>query len=195
MLGLPQRSDAPIISIVSRLVNSKGIDLIAQVLDEILQMDVQIIVLGTGELKYEELFKAAALKYKDKISANICFSNNLAHKIYAASDLFLMPSLFEPCGLGQLIALRYGAIPIVRETGGLKDTIVSYNEFTGEGNGFSFLNYNAYDMLFTIKRAISFYNNKEAWDNIYSNAIHSDYSWKQSAEEYIQLYNRLIVSK
>lgn len=190
-LNLPVRDNVPIISIISRLVSQKGLDLIECVLDEILSMDVQLIVLGTGSAKYEELFKNAAQRYPDKVSANIAFSNTMAHKIYAASDMFLMPSLFEPCGLGQIISLRYGTIPIVRETGGLKDTVQPFNEFTGEGNGFSFTDYNAHDMLYTIRRSVEFYHNKEVWNLLVKRAMECDYSCGQSAQEYFTLYEKL----
>lgn len=191
-LNLPVNKQIPLIAIISRLVNQKGLDLIEHVLDDILAMDVQMVVLGTGDKKYQHLFLNAANRYPHKVSANIMFDNTLAHKIYAGSDMFLMPSLFEPCGLGQLIALRYGSIPIVRETGGLNDTINSYNDITGEGNGFSFTNYNAHDMLHTIKRAIEYYHQKKIWHKIIKNAMGSDYSWKQSAKKYKRLYQHLL---
>lgn len=182
----------PLIALVSRLVPQKGIDLIMAVLDEIMNLGVQLIVLGTGEIKYEKFFRAAELRHEGRLSSNIMFSDELAHKIYASSDLFLMPSLFEPCGLGQMIALRYGSLPIVRETGGLKDTVMSYDESTGEGNGFTFTKYNAHDMLFTIRRAARFYDNKKIWNRIVQNAMRSDNNWGSSAEKYINLYNSLL---
>lgn len=191
-LGLPQKSDVPIIGIVSRLVDQKGFDLIACVLDEMLQMDIQLIVLGTGEHSYEEIFRKAAAEHPEKVSANIKYDGVLAQRIYAGSDLFLMPSLYEPCGLSQLFSLRYGTVPIVRETGGLNDTIDSYNEFTGEGTGFTFANYNAHDMLYTIRRAISFYRQKDIWENIVRQGMRKDFSWRKSAEEYMKLYEGLV---
>jgi starch synthase len=194
MLGLNVNSDTPLIGIVSRLVSSKGFDLIEHVLDELLNLDVQIAVLGTGEKVYEELFLKAVDKYPNKISASLMFDNILAHKIYAGSDIFLMPSRFEPCGLSQIIALKYGSIPIVRETGGLKDTVKDYDENTCEGNGFVFHNYNAHDMLFTIKKAVNYYQNRDLWNIIIKNAVESDYSWKRSAAEYINLYSKLLTS-
>ena len=141
------------IGIISRLVSQKGLDLVAHILDDILSQDVQMVVLGTGDGYYQDMFRIKASQYPTKLSANIRFDNTLAHRIYAGADLFLMPSLFEPCGLSQLIAMRYGCLPIVRETGGLNDTVRSYNSETGEGHGFSFTNYNAHDMLYTINRA------------------------------------------
>lgn len=191
-LGLPQRGEVPVISIVSRLVDQKGFDLIACVLDEFLSMDIQLIVLGTGDKKYEDMFKNAASKYPDKVSANIKYDEVLAQRIYAGSDMFLMPSLYEPCGLSQLFSLRYGTVPIVRETGGLKDTVESYNEFTGEGTGFTFANYNAHEMLDAIKRAISFYWKKDIWKGIVRNGMMKDFSWSKSAKEYVKLYRRVL---
>lgn len=192
MLNLPQNNDIPLIGIVSRLVDQKGFDLISYVLDELLQDGLQLVVLGTGDKKYEDMFKYFAGKYPNKLSANIFFDNNLAQKIYAASDMFLMPSLFEPCGIGQLISLRYGSLPIVRETGGLKDTIHSFEESTGEGNGFSFAAYNAQDMLYTIRRAeYYYYNKKDLWRTLVCRAMNEDNSWERSAKIYIDLYNSL----
>ncbi|KXG75269.1 glycogen synthase GlgA [Thermotalea metallivorans] len=190
-LGLPIDSNTPMVAIVSRLVSSKGLDLIAHVLDELLSLDLQMVVLGTGEEKYELLFRRAAERFPHKLSAHIQFDEKLARQIYAASDLFLMPSRFEPCGIGQLIALRYGSVPIVRETGGLKDTVQAYNDYTCTGNGFSFTHYNAHDMLFTVRRALQYYQDKKLWSRIFENAIHSDYSWRQSAQQYINLYKTL----
>lgn len=192
LLNLPERSDVPVIGMVTRLEEQKGIDLIRRVIEDMLQDDIQLIVLGTGNREYEDVFKFFAWKYPQKVSANIYFDNYLARKIYAGSDMFLMPSRFEPCGTCQLIALRYGSIPIVRETGGLNDTVYAYNEFTGEGNGFSFKDYNAHDMLYTIRRAIGFYRNKYVWDNLVRRAMTGDYSWQRSAEQYINLYNKLL---
>lgn len=190
-LNLPVNKDIPMIGMVTRLASQKGIDLISCLLEEILQLNIQLVVLGTGEPTYEDMFKYYAGKYPDKLSANICFNNELAKKIYAGSDLFLMPSLFEPCGIGQLIALRYGTLPIVRETGGLKDTVTSFNEVTGQGNGFSFSNYNAHDMLYTIKRAVSLYENKPVFNTLIKRALTEDNSWYISAKKYIELYSSL----
>jgi starch synthase len=173
---------------ITRLVDQKGLDLITCVLDEILNEEVQLVILGTGEEKYENILRVENYLRPCKVSVNIRFDNSLAHKIYAASDLFLMPSLFEPCGLGQMISQRYGTLPIVRETGGLKDTVVSYNEETKEGNGFSFTNYNAHDMLYTIKRALSLYHKKTIWNKLRKTAMSCDYSWQNSAIKYMELY-------
>lgn len=191
-LSLPVNKDIPMIGIVSRLVRQKGFDLIACVLEEILQMNIQLVILGTGETDFENMFKHFARKYPNKLSTNVYFDNNLAKNIYASSDMFLMPSQFEPCGIGQLLALRYGSIPIVRETGGLKDTVQPFNEFTREGNGFSFTNYNAHDMLYTIRRAVNFYEDKESWRYLVKKAMLQDNSWNKSAEKYIELYRATI---
>ncbi|MDD4600187.1 MAG: glycogen synthase GlgA [Negativicutes bacterium] len=192
-LGLPVRRDIPLIAIVSRLVPSKGLDLIAHILDELLGHEsVQLVVLGTGDDKYQQLFEQAAWQYPGKVSSNVCFDENFAHQIYAGADLFLMPSLYEPCGIGQLIALRYGTLPVVRETGGLKDTVLSYNKYTDKGNGFTFAHYNAHDMLYTIKRALGLYYDIPVWNRIVTNAMSSDYSWQESAKQYVGLYHKLV---
>lgn len=191
-LGLTVNKDIPVIGLISRLVSQKGIDLIVRVMEDIMRQNVQFVILGTGDKEYEEMFKYYAGVYPGKLSANIFFDNSLAQKIYASADMFLMPSKFEPCGIGQLIALRYGTIPIVRETGGLKDTVRSFNEVTGEGNGFSFSNYNADDMLYTINRGLWFYNtDKNLWNNLRKNAMIEDNSWGKSAQKYIELYSNL----
>lgn len=191
LLGLEQDADIPLIGIISRLVDQKGFDLIARIIDELLSEDLQLVVLGTGERRYEEMFRAVATRYPGKVSTNIRYDDVLSQKIYSGSDMFLMPSLFEPCGLGQLFSLRYGSVPIVRETGGLNDTIKAWNETTGEGNGFTFANYNAHDMLYTIRRALDFYRQKEIWTDIVRNCMKQDFSWNKSATEYMELYSRL----
>jgi starch synthase len=191
-LGLRINEKVPMIGIVSRLTHQKGMDLIKSIGEELIKNDIQLVVLGTGDNEYQEYFKYLQEKYPKKVSANIYFDDTLAHRIYAASDMFLMPSLFEPCGLGQLIALRYGTIPIVRETGGLKDTIKAYNKFNGEGNGFSFTNYNSQDLLYVIKMALKYYKNKEIWKGIMIQALESDNSWSKSAKLYKELYEVMI---
>lgn len=193
-LGLRQDPNIPLIGMVTRLAKQKGLDLVAHVLHEILEMDLQIAVLGTGEAQFEEMFRHFAGRFPDKVSANIKFENALAHKIYAASDLFLMPSLFEPCGLGQMIAMRYGSLPIVRETGGLKDTVLPYNQVTDEGLGFSFANYNAHELLDTVRRAVKLYEeDKEgAWKRMVMRAMRADFSWGASALKYKELYEQVI---
>lgn len=191
-LGLPQKREVPMVAIISRLVSQKGLDLVARLLGQMLDMDLQLVVLGTGEDNYQNMFWYAAGRYPRKVSVNICFDEILARRIYAAADILLMPSLFEPCGIAQLIAMRYGCLPLVRETGGLKDTVFSYNEDTGEGNGFSFANYNAHDMLHTIERALSLYRQPEVWEKIVANAMNCDFSWDKSAQQYQILYKTLL---
>ncbi len=192
-LNLEVDKEVPLIAIVSRLVPIKGMDLIMHIMEEMLStMDVQVVMLGTGDKEYENSFKYFAHKYPGKLSANTKFNNELAHKIYASADMFLMPSQLEPCGLSQLISLRYGTIPIVRETGGLSDTVDYFNEETGKGNGFSFLNFDAHDMFFTIKKAVDVYKDKKTWKKIIKNAMKADYSWDKSADEYIKLYKELV---
>lgn len=190
-VGLAENSEVPIIAMVTRLTSQKGLDLVRHVFQEIVQDDVQFVLLGTGDREYENFFRRMAAEYPDKVRVNIGFSEEMAHKIYAGADLFLMPSLFEPCGLGQLIALQYGTIPVVRETGGLNDTVNSYDEFNPTGNGFTFKNFNAHDMLYTIRRAVNHYHQKDHWDAIVKSAMTRDYSWAHSAKEYAQLYRTL----
>jgi len=189
-LGLPVAPHIPLVAMVTRLVDSKGLDLITRILDELLYYDdIQFVLLGTGDEIYERWFREAAWRYPTKLSAQILFNDALSRKIYAASDLFLMPSKFEPCGISQLLALRYGSIPVVRETGGLNDTVQAYNEITGEGNGFTFTDYNAHDMMFTLRRAVSFYHKPDHWKRVTKNAFSGDYSWNVSAQQYIDIYN------
>ena len=192
-LGLEVNDKKFMIGIVSRLTDQKGLDLVECVMEELCDKDTQIVVLGTGDPKYENLFRHYAWKYSDRVSANIYYSNELAHKIYASCDAYLMPSLFEPCGLSQLISLRYGTVPIVRETGGLKDTIWPYDEFANEGTGFSFANYNAHEMLGVVRYAKSIYfNRRREWNKIIDRGIHQDFSWTNSAKKYQELYDRVL---
>ena len=192
-LGLEVNERKFMIGIVSRLTDQKGFDLISYIFDELCSTeDVQIVILGTGEERYENMFRHFDWKYGNKVSANIYYSEALSHKIYASCDAFLMPSLFEPCGLSQLMSLRYGTIPIVRETGGLKDTVEAYNEYENTGTGFSFTDYNAHDMLHVIKYAESvFKNNKKAWNEMMVRDMNKDFSWDASARRYEALYDRL----
>ena len=181
-LGLAQNDKKMMIGVVSRLTDQKGFDLIAYIMDELCQDDVQLVVLGTGEARYENMFRHFDWKYGDKVSANIYYSDPLSHKIYASCDAFLMPSLFEPCGLSQLMSLRYGTIPIVRETGGLKDTVQPYNEFESSGTGFSFTNYNAQEMLNTIRYAERiYYDKKREWNKLVDRAMAADFSLNELA--------------
>lgn len=181
------------VGIVSRLTDQKGLDLVQCVMDELCSDDMQFVVLGTGDEKYENMFRHYDWKYHDRVSAQIYYSNDMSHKIYAGCDALLMPSLFEPCGLSQLMALRYGTVPIVRETGGLKDTVEPYNEYESRGTGFSFSNYNAHEMLDTVRYAkYIYYDKKREWNKIIDRAMAADFSWQQSAGKYQELYDWLI---
>ncbi|MFE8698147.1 glycogen synthase GlgA [Cytobacillus sp. FJAT-53684] len=192
LFGLPQKADTPLITMVTRLTKQKGIELVRCVFQELISEDIQLLILGTGDKEFEQFFRDMEAAYPNKCKAYIGFDEGLAHQIYAGADLFLMPSKFEPCGLGQLIAMKYGTVPIVRETGGLNDTVHSFNVLTDEGNGFSFSHFNAHDMLFTIERALSFYRDEECWETIVKNAMEMDYSWAQSAFKYNRLYLELV---
>ena len=197
-LGLTVNAETPIIAIVSRLVGQKGMDLVEGIIVDMLKnmsvehYDAQLVVLGTGEARYENFFKYIAWQYPGKISASILFDDTLARQIYAGADMFLMPSLYEPCGIGQMIAMRYGCVPIVREIGGLRDTVEPYNQETGTGNGFSFANYNAHEMFATINYAIAVFKDKGKWNQVVKNAMTSDYSWKSSAKQYQEVYKKMI---
>ncbi len=192
-LGLDKDNHVMLIGIVSRLTDQKGFDLIDYMMDEMCQDAVQIAVLGTGDPKYENMFRHFAWKYAGKVSANIFYSDDLSHRLYAGCDAFLMPSLFEPCGLSQLMSLRYGTLPIVRETGGLKDTVEPYNEFEKTGTGFSFSNYNAHEMLNTVRYAERiYYDKKRDWNKMIERAMTQDFSWMNSARQYEDLYRSLI---
>jgi starch synthase len=191
-LGLKETNDVCVIGIVSRLTNQKGIYLITDRLQEIMGMDIQFVVLGTGETNAENAFKWMENEYKGKGVYYCGYNEELAHLIYAGCDLFLMPSLYEPCGIGQLIAMHYGTLPLVRETGGLKDTVHPYNQYTGEGNGFSFWAANADDMMYTLRWAVEqYYDNKPGWKGLIKSAMTTDVSWEKSAGIYEQLYYQL----
>jgi len=187
MLDLPVRADVPIIAVISRLVSHKGLDLIRCTLENLLSKDVQVVILGKGEIAYENFFTHTAQIYKGKCVSIIAYNQDLSRKIYSGADIFLMPSKMEPCGLSQMIASRYGTVPVVRETGGLNDSIKAY---TGNsGNGFTFQDYNAHDMLYTINEAIRTYNDKNAWKDVQLRAMTTDFSWKVQAGEYEKLYD------
>ena len=190
MLGLPVK-DVPMIAMISRLVSHKGLELVKSVAEDILHEDVQFVLLGTGEAEYEEYFKALEYRYPEKVRTILEFNKDLSKEIYAGSDLFLMPSKSEPCGLSQMIASRYATVPIVRETGGLADTIHPYNPESGEGNGVTFATYNAHDMLHAIRRAILGFKSKEGWQILVSRALSCDNSWNKSANEYISMYKSI----
>lgn len=188
-LGLEVRDDRPLMVMVTRLTRQKGLDLVMYALDRILAGGVQVAVLGTGDRDYEDGLRYFQDKYPGTMAARIEFDPALSQRMYAAADMFLMPSKFEPCGLSQIIAMRYGTLPIVRETGGLKDTVIPYNEFTGEGTGFSFSNFNGDEMGDAVFRAARlFWDNRDAWNQLVTQAMSQDFSWTRSAEKYLDLY-------
>lgn len=190
-MGLQERADVPLIGIVSRLVGHKGFDLIKEVFEKSLwEKDIQYVVLGNGEWQYESFFREMASKYPDKVAVRIGFVPDLARKIYASADMFLMPSKSEPCGLSQMVSLRYGTVPIVRETGGLKDSISDSGD--GVGNGFTFKNYDAYDMLNAIYRAVDLFKSQKDWKVLVKRALECDNSWGSSANQYIKMYKDLL---
>ncbi|NCB29758.1 MAG: glycosyltransferase, partial [Clostridia bacterium] len=192
--GLEQR-DVPLIGMIARLSPQKGLDLVERVLGDIMRNDVQIVFLGKGDRRFVDLLNWANWRYPKRVHARIEMDEGLAHRVYAGADLFLMPSQFEPCGLSQMIALRYGCIPIVRETGGLRDTIVPYNVFTDEGNGFSFANYNAHEMLFTIERAVKYWNeDKQMWRRMMLRGMAERFDWAKPAKAYLALYEKMLSS-
>ncbi|MBQ8014668.1 MAG: glycosyltransferase, partial [Clostridia bacterium] len=191
LFGLPVKADVPVMGIVSRLVAHKGLDLIKRIMWELLDStDMQLVVLGSGDWEYESFFKELAANFPEKVGLRLGFIPDMARKIYAGSDMFLMPSKSEPCGLSQMVALRYGSIPIIRETGGLKDTITDSGD--GKGNGFTFKSYDAYDMLDAIRRALASYADKDYWTKLVERALKCDNSWGKSAREYIKLYESLM---
>ncbi len=189
--NLEENADIPLIGLISRLVDQKGLDLVDRMIGELLSMNLQFIVLGTGDKKYEDLFRWAQSAFPGKMSANICYDATLAQRIYAACDMFLMPSLFEPCGLSQIFSMRYGTVPIVRETGGLKDTVIPYNQYAETGTGFSFANYNAHEMKDAIVRAMAVYQDKDKWNRLVRQCMQQDFSWDHSAMEYKGLYEQI----
>lgn len=191
-LGLAARADVPLIAMISRLTPQKGLDLVERVLTDIMRMDVQLALLGDGDRRFIDLFNWAAWRYPGQVAAYIGLNEGLAHRVYAGSDMFLMPSQFEPCGLSQMIALRYGSVPVVRETGGLCDTVLPYNKYTDEGTGFSFANYNAHEMLFTLERAALYYReDRPMWARLVRRGMEADFGWDASARQYLALYGRL----
>ncbi len=189
--NLPLKKDTPIVAMVSRLVSHKGFDLVQGIIEEFIRyFDVQFIVLGSGDWQYEQFFRDLAGRYPDKVGLYLGYVPDLAQKIYAGSDIFLMPSKSEPCGLSQMIALRYGSVPVVRETGGLADSIKDSG--MGTGNGFVFTNYNAHEMKHALERAVEGYKDKEGWQILMKRAMNCDFSWDRSAQEYIDMYKSLI---
>ena len=191
-LGLIEDPDVPLVVMVGRLTSQKGLDLVRHVLGEILTHPIEIAVLGTGDAEYDSLLTNYALGSGGKMSAQIRFDEALSHRMYAGADMLLMPSLFEPCGLAQMIAMRYGTLPVVRETGGLKDSVIPYNKYTGEGTGFSFAEYNAHTMMFTLLGAADLYRKQpEAWNRLMDNAMAQDFSWDRAARDYADIYYSL----
>ncbi|BBI33035.1 glycogen synthase GlgA [Cohnella abietis] len=192
-LGLPIDEDVPMIGIVSRLTGQKGFDLLGEALPELMKEKLQLVILGSGEPEIEAMLRESLLLNRSKMALWFGFNEGLARRFYAASDMYLMPSRFEPCGLSQLIALRYRTVPIVRETGGLKDTVEPYNEYTEAGNGFTFGPATVHDLLYTVRRALSFYGREEEWNKIVANGAKKDYGWESSARLYYQLYRELVI--
>ena len=193
MLGLTVDKRKYMIGLISRLTDQKGLDLINYCMDQLVDEFTQLVVIGTGEAQYENMFRHYAWKYPDRVSANICYNEDLAHKLYAAADAFLMPSRFEPCGLTQLISFRYGTVPIVRETGGLKDTVQPYNEYEQTGDGFSFANYNVDELLNTVNYSkFVFFEKKTQWNKMVERGMHKDYSWNNSKSNYEGMYKYLL---
>lgn len=193
MLGLEVDPDKYMIGLISRLTDQKGLDLVEYGMEKIIDENTQLVIIGTGEERYENMFRYYAEKYPNQVSANIMYNDDLAHKLYAAADSFLVPSLFEPCGLTQIISFRYGTVPIVRETGGLKDTVIPLNEYENTGDGFSFANYNGDELVDLINYSKEIYMNKpEIWEAMVKRGISKDLSWKESAQKYVDMYNSLI---
>ena len=192
-VGLEENVDIPIIACVSRLVGHKGFSLVTDVLHQIMGLNVQMVVLGTGEWQYEDAFRSAQGQYPCRFSAQLTYSAPLSNMIYSGADIFLMPSVSEPCGLSQMIAMRFGTVPVVRETGGLRDTVFPYNKFTGEGRGFTFSDINANDMLWVIREAVDLYfSNKTAWRGLQKAGMTADFSWNNSAQQYLDIYQRIL---
>ena len=188
-MGLEVREDVPLVAMVTRMTEQKGFDLVAYILDELMNTeDIQFMLLGTGDARFEDFMRGAEARFPGRLCAYLGYSEELSHLVYAASDFFLMPSRFEPCGLSQMIAMRYGSLPIVRETGGLKDTVIPYNMYTGEGTGFSFANYNAHEMLDAIRKALDCYKNEETMQGLIGNAMKADFGFERSAMDYARHY-------
>jgi len=192
-LKLPVRKDVAVIGMITRLVDQKGLDILADIFEYLTLMDVQFVLLGTGDSKYERMFEEFARKYPEKVSANIKFDVTLAQRIYAGADMFLMPSRYEPCGLGQMFSMRYGTIPVVRYTGGLADSVKEYDPNRKEGTGFGFEEYDSAYLLKALAKAVHFYyREKDHWIQLIKNCMSSDFSWERSASEYIKLYQEAL---
>ena len=192
---LPEKLDIPLIGIISRLADQKGFDILADAMEELMSMELKMVILGTGEKKFHLLLTELGKKHPTKLGIKLTYDNRLAHLIEAGSDIFLMPSRYEPCGLNQMMSMRYGTVPVVRATGGLDDTIVEFNEKSGEGNGIKFTNYDAATLISAVKRALSLYGKKPHWKKMMKNGMTTDFSWRASAKEYENLYKRAIKKK
>ena len=191
-LGLEVNPHRPLVAMVTRLTKQKGLDLVQYGLERVLGRSVQVAVLGTGDRCYEDSLRYFDWKYRGSMCARIDFDLGLSQRMYAGADLFLMPSLFEPCGLSQMMSMRYGTLPVVRETGGLKDSVIPYNKFTGEGTGFSFANFNGDEMVDCLMNACEvFWTDQAAWQNLQRQAMSVDFSWTKAASQYIDMYRRL----
>lgn len=193
--SLPVNSSIPLLGIITRLADQKGLDILAPAMEDLAKMDIQFVLLGTGEEKYHKIFSELGKKYPEKFGMNILFDAKMAQRIYAGSDMFLMPSYFEPCGLGQMISLRYGTVPVVRATGGLADTITNYDPSTGKGNGFVFSDYTSSALLDAISRAIEVFQDRRAWLKLVKEGMKRDFSWEASAKKYISLYKEALKKK
>lgn len=191
-VGLPVSPDQPLIGMVSRLAAQKGFDLLSEVAPQLLHKHLQIVIQGSGDASYQELFTSLAQRHKKRLAVRIAFDNALAHRIEAGSDMFLMPSRYEPCGLNQIYSLRYGTIPVVRATGGLADTITDFDPATGRGTGFTFTEYSSAALMACIERALDAYRSPEAWRKLIRSAMRADFSWDRSAQAYVDLYRRLL---
>ena len=192
-VGLEQNPDVPLVACVSRLVGHKGFSMVSDAIHDIMGLGVQMVILGTGDWQYEEAFRCAQGQYPGRFSAQLTYSAPLSNMIYAGADQLLMPSVSEPCGLSQMIAMRFGTIPVVRETGGLKDTVFPYNKFEGTGRGFTFSNISAGDMVWVLREAVELYHNdKDAWKGLQKESMTADFSWKNSAQQYLDIYNRIL---
>ncbi|MFH1753660.1 MAG: glycosyltransferase, partial [Candidatus Omnitrophota bacterium] len=189
--GIPFNKEAPLIGMITRLADQKGVDLVVQDLEDILALGANFVILGTGDDRYNRLFGNLDKKYKGRAGARVAFDNSLAHKIEAGSDMFLMPSRYEPCGLNQMYSLRYATIPVVRGTGGLEDTIEDFDPHTRKGNGFKFRRASGQDMLEAVRRAVDLFKDKEIWRGLMKNAMSCDFSWEHSAEKYVELYKKI----
>jgi starch synthase len=190
-MGLPYDAAVPVIGIISRLADQKGFDLIDMIMDDLMRMHVQLVVLGTGEKKYHDLFEKAARKNPGKVGVALRFDDELAHLIEAGSDMFLMPSRYEPCGLNQIYSLRYGTVPVVRATGGLDDTITEFHQSTGTGTGFKFDRYDRGELLKAVQRAVAVFADTNAWHKLMRHGMAQDFSWETSAKKYVQVYRSL----